>query len=1222
MELFKLLGKIAIENAEARKALKEVSQEGQETESKLGKVFGGIGKGAAVVGKAVATGLAAGATACVGLATAAIKSYSDYEQLVGGVETLFGTRGAKSIEEYADMVGKSVKDVEAEFGMLQQAQSDVMENAANAYKTAGLSVNEYMESVNGIAAALNQSSASQLESAALADQAVIDMSDNAAKMGTSMEAIQNAYAGFSKQNYTMLDNLKLGYGGTKEEMQRLLDDASKISGIKYDISSFADVTQAIHVMQEEMGIAGTTAAEASGTIQGSWGMLKGSWQNLLTGFVDPSQNISTLIQNVFESVTTFANNLVEPISQVFVGIATALEQLVPQIMGEIPGLFEQILPPLIDGAVALVNGLVSALPSVISTLMTALPMLIEGVMSIVDALIGALPQIMETIVAALPTLIPQLIDAVVGLIMMLVEMLPQILQPIIDALPTIIIAITDALLSNLPVLLSGVGQLIVALAAAIPQILGALWEAIKGIFSVLGDKILGFFDPVKNAISNAWAAMGNVPGLAQMKAFIEDVWGAIKTHISTVINAVKNVVTTVWNSIKNVISTVLNSIKNVIQTAWNAVKTIISNVMKLISSVLKGDWEGVKKAISNILNAIKSVIKSIWDGIKNTISSVLNGIKNVVSSIWNGIKSVISSALNTIKTVVSSAWNNIKSAISNVLNGIVKTVKTGASDMLSAGKDLIKGIWNGISGSLDWIKGKIKGWVGNVTKFIKKLFGIKSPSTVMRDEVGREIARGVAVGIEENTAAATDAMKSLGEDVLATAKNNIADEVAKIQAETAEKIAEAPKNAAKLNAEAAKKISETNAKLNSEILKTAKTKLETYKLYNSLTVKAEMQYWDEIRKQFEEGTEERIEADKEYFEARNKVDNELLDSAKKRLETHQVYNDMTLAEEVGFWDELRLQFEEGTDARIEADRQYYAAKKNINEKILSAEQTLQNNLDSIAQKITDRQQSIMDKFDLFGGFDPESSGFDASTELYLNLDAKINSLKKYNETMASLENRLGGSSLFEELSTYDVDSMDKLLYISNMTDAELQAYSKKYDEMLTLAGKTAKEELAPETMAETAKAYETFATTCAEMGVEISGSIADSMGSAVTSVTDSLDLIKQAFETFAEGTGFSLFTSAPTLSNDSVAYSINAETTSGSGSQKTTSGTMSDVFASIVEQKNMMQKLIDMLGKFFPELIEAFDVDIFINDRVLAAELAPAMNEELGILSSKKERGR
>lgn len=447
MELFKIVGKLAVEGAEeVAKKFKEIVGEGEKTS----KVLSSVGKGAAWVGKATLKGVGIAATGITALGTMAVKSYADYEQLVGGVETLFGTRGAKSVEEYAQLVGKSVDSVEAEFGMLQQAQSLAMENAANAYKTAGMSANEYMDTANGLASALNQSSASQLESAELANMAIIDMSDNANKMGTSMESIKNAYAGFAKQNFTMLDNLKLGYGGTKEEMQRLLDDAGKIAGTKFDISSFADITEAIHVMQEEMGIAGTTSTEASSTIQGSLGMLKGAWSNLMVGLSDPEADLDTLINNVFDSVNTFASNLVPRITQVLSGIASAFTKLVPMLTAEIPNLLQQVLPPLIEGAIALVNGLVQALPQIMESLMGALPLLIDGVVTliegiitalpqIIDPLIGALPQIIEGLVQALPTIIPLLIDGVVNIIMMLVEMFPQIIQPLIDNLPTIIV---------------------------------------------------------------------------------------------------------------------------------------------------------------------------------------------------------------------------------------------------------------------------------------------------------------------------------------------------------------------------------------------------------------------------------------------------------------------------------------------------------------------------------------------------------------------------------------------------------------------------------------------------------------------------------------------------------------------------------------------------------------------------------------------------------------
>ena len=242
-----------------------------------------IGSIATTALKGVTVAIGTVSTAFAGLVTASVNARGEIEQQIGGIQTLFGTQGANSVEEYAKLVGKSVDKVKKEYETLSKAQEIALNNANNAYKTAGMSATEYMETVTGFAASLKQSTKDEVEAAKVANTAVIDMSDNANKMGTSMELIQNAYQGFAKQNYTMLDNLKLGYGGTKEEMERLLEDASKISGIKYDISSFADVTQAIHVMQESMGIAGTTSKEASTTIQGSLISVKGAWENLLVG---------------------------------------------------------------------------------------------------------------------------------------------------------------------------------------------------------------------------------------------------------------------------------------------------------------------------------------------------------------------------------------------------------------------------------------------------------------------------------------------------------------------------------------------------------------------------------------------------------------------------------------------------------------------------------------------------------------------------------------------------------------------------------------------------------------------------------------------------------------------------------------------------------------------------------------------------------------------------
>ena len=353
MELFKLFGTIAIDNAEANEALddtgdkaketgkniKETGDDAEESSSKMGAFFTGAANFAVKAGKIIAVGLGAASAAVVNIGKDAISAYGDYEQLVGGVETLF-----------------------------KDSSDTVIQNAANAYKTAGMSANAYMETVTSFSASLLQSlGGDTVKAAEKADTAITDMSDNANKMGTSMEAIQNAYQGFAKQNYTMLDNLKLGYGGTKEEMERLLEDASKISGIKYDISSFSDITDAIHIVQTEMGITGTTAKEAATTIQGSISSMKGAWQNLLTGLTDGNQNIGQLTGNLFNSLITVADNLIPRISQVLDGIANVISDLAPKLLGKVSELIDRLLPGVVNGAVTLINALVSVLPSLISS---------------------------------------------------------------------------------------------------------------------------------------------------------------------------------------------------------------------------------------------------------------------------------------------------------------------------------------------------------------------------------------------------------------------------------------------------------------------------------------------------------------------------------------------------------------------------------------------------------------------------------------------------------------------------------------------------------------------------------------------------------------------------------------------------------------------------------------------------------------------------------------
>ena len=350
--------------AGAHDNLKKIASTGfEKTISGLKSMASTLGKVAVSAGKVLAKGLglaAAGVGAVVGKS---VMNFADYEQLIGGVDTLFkGSSG--TVQKYAD----------------------------NAYKTAGLSANAYMETVTSFSASLIQSLGGDTAKAAeYANVAITDMSDNANKMGTDMGSIQDAYQGFAKQNYTMLDNLKLGYGGTKTEMQRLLKDAQKISGVKYDLSSYADVVQAIHVIQENMGIAGTTSKEASETISGSFASMKSAWDNTLTSLVVGGDSFDRCVENLVDSAKTFGKNIMPAITKALEGVGSLIEELAPIIEKELPGIIDSLLPPLIQAATSLIKGLIVALPDIISTLAKELPGVLQQVWEGMNEAFGDIP---------------------------------------------------------------------------------------------------------------------------------------------------------------------------------------------------------------------------------------------------------------------------------------------------------------------------------------------------------------------------------------------------------------------------------------------------------------------------------------------------------------------------------------------------------------------------------------------------------------------------------------------------------------------------------------------------------------------------------------------------------------------------------------------------------------------------------------------------------------
>ena len=401
--------------------------------------------GLVTAAKVGAAAVAAAGTAIIAIGKQAIEQYAEYEQLVGGVETLF-KQSADAVQQYA----------------------------ANAYKTAGMSANEYMNTVTSFSASLLQSLDGDTSAAAeKANLAITDMSDNANKMGTSMDMIQNAYQGFAKQNYTMLDNLKLGYGGTKEEMPRLLEDAEKLSGIEYDISSYADIVDAIHVVQTEMGITGTTAKEAATTIQGSLASMKGAWENLLTGIADDNANFKALIEQFVDSLVTVGENIIPRINVVIQG----LTQLITETSQTIIPMAVQIL--------------LENLPSVVAAGMDLIVALVSGILDNIDMLIDCVLEMVDVIVDKLIDNLPKLIEGGIRLIAALANGLIRAIPNLVSKIPQIISSIVKGLISGIPAIFD-VGK----------NIVEGLWNGIKNMGSWVTGKVKGFFGNIVGGVKD------------------------------------------------------------------------------------------------------------------------------------------------------------------------------------------------------------------------------------------------------------------------------------------------------------------------------------------------------------------------------------------------------------------------------------------------------------------------------------------------------------------------------------------------------------------------------------------------------------------------------------------------------------------------------------------------------------------------------------------------
>ncbi len=509
----------------------EAESAGRSAGGKFGSTFGSVAKaGLAAVG----AGLAAGTAAAAAMAKNAVQGYAEYEQLQGGLVTMF-----------------------------EDLAWDVEENANRAFQTAGLSANEYMETVMGFSASLNQSLVANegniARAADLSDQIITDMADNANKMGTSMESIQNAYAGFAKQNYTMLDNLKLGYGGTKEEMERLLADAAELTGREYDVSNFADIAEAIHAIQTEIGITGTTALEGSTTISGSLASMGSAWKNLVVGMASEDADLSGLIDNVVTSAETAFGNILPVAERALGGIATFVEEIAPIIADRLPGVIETVLPSVLEAATSIITALIQALPSLLQVLIEQGPLIIQ---QILDAALTMLPEIISLgltlivslangIAQSLPDLVPTIVDVILQIVDTLTD--PTNLGNLLDAAIAIIIALADGLIRALPDLLSKapeiVSNLVSSIISAAPKLLDAALQLILKLAEGLGSFFYKITEKGREIVDSIKAGFKEKVDKAKewgqdlINNFVDGItakWENLKANVSGIAQTIKN----------------------------------------------------------------------------------------------------------------------------------------------------------------------------------------------------------------------------------------------------------------------------------------------------------------------------------------------------------------------------------------------------------------------------------------------------------------------------------------------------------------------------------------------------------------------------------------------------------------------------------------------------------------------------------------------------------
>lgn len=651
----------------------------------------------------------------VNLGKTALSSVGALEQNVGGVETLFG--------DTADAV---------------------IAAADRAYQTAGMSANDYMSTVTSFSASLLQSLGGNTEEAAkVADMAIIDMADNANKMGTSMDMIQNAYQGFAKQNYTMLDNLKLGYGGTKTEMERLLADAQKLTGVKYDINNLNDVYQAIHVIQEEMGVTGTTAKEASETLEGSMAAAKAAWDNFMNGSGDADQ--------LADAFATAADNIVENLAEIIPRFAETLPALAGAIVSQIPGLAAAIVPAalsagqsileqardavtafdfvaaaedivqkitdfissdglgsflgcLVDIFTGIVNGISSMLPVLlpalveliaysVTTLIDQLPALLEcalqliigladGLLAALPVLIAALPEIINSVVSFLVAAVPQILQAGITLLLALVDALPTVIDALIAALPQIIESTVSTLVAAAPQIVQAGIALLLALIEAIPVIVPQIVAALPQIITAIINGLIAAGPQVLASAQEVWGQI-----TAAVPQLIADIGAAVPEIINGIVNGLTAGASAVWGAACQLGSNILGGIKSFL--GINSPSTVMAEQGSYIIQGLLNGLETMPDAVSQLF---QPTLDSITAWGSDMVARIGEWGANMATTAGTAMNTMVQTVIQWVQQLPEQVWVWLVNTANKLNQWTIQLVQKGQA----AATGLVNAVLDGV----------------------------------------------------------------------------------------------------------------------------------------------------------------------------------------------------------------------------------------------------------------------------------------------------------------------------------------------------------------------------------------------------------------------------------------------------------------------------------------------------------------------------------------------